>query len=52
VREGGVKPTLPAGSVPHWDLIKKYDIVDFETGVKITGSGFPLYKAKEPTTRA
>ena len=46
VREGGVKPTLPAGSVPHWDLIKKYDIIDFETGSKITGSGFPLYKGK------
>ncbi|MES1219801.1 MAG: serine--tRNA ligase [Bacteroidota bacterium] len=46
VREGGVKPILPAGSVPHWDLIKKYDIVDFETGAKITGSGFPLYKGK------
>jgi len=45
-KEGGVKPVLPAGSVPHWDLIKKYDIVDFETGVKITGSGFPLYKGK------
>jgi seryl-tRNA synthetase len=46
VREGGTKPMLPAGSVPHWDLIKKYDIVDFETGAKITGSGFPLYKGK------
>jgi seryl-tRNA synthetase len=46
LREGGVKPTLPAGSVPHWDLIKKYDIVDFETGAKITGSGFPLYKGQ------
>ena len=46
VREGGSKPVLPAGSVPHWDLIKKYDIVDFETGAKITGSGFPLYKGK------
>ncbi|MEK7226729.1 MAG: serine--tRNA ligase, partial [Bacteroidota bacterium] len=34
VKEGGVKPMLPAGSVPHWDLIKKYDIVDFETGAK------------------
>ncbi|MBC8035579.1 MAG: serine--tRNA ligase [Chitinophagaceae bacterium] len=44
VREGGSKPVLPAGSIPHWDLIKKYDIVDFETGAKITGSGFPLYK--------
>jgi seryl-tRNA synthetase len=46
VREGGSKPTLPEGSVPHWDLIKKYDLVDFETGAKITGSGFPLYKGK------
>lgn len=46
VKEGGTKPQLPAGSVPHWELIKKYDIVDFETGAKITGSGFPLYKGK------
>lgn len=46
VREGGSKPSLPAGAVPHWDLIKKYDLVDFETGAKITGSGFPLYKGK------
>ncbi len=46
VREGGKKPTLSAGSVPHWDLIKKYDIIDFEIGAKITGSGFPLYKGK------
>jgi len=46
VREGGLKPVLPEGSVPHWDLIKQYDLVDFETGAKITGSGFPLYKGK------
>ena len=46
VREGGVKPQLPADAVPHWDLIKKYDIVDFETGAKITGSGFALFKGK------
>ena len=46
VREGGKKPTLPEGSMPHWDLIKQYDLVDFETGAKITGSGFPLYKGK------
>ena len=46
VREGGTKPALPATAVPHWDLIKTYDLVDFETGVKITGSGFPLYKGK------
>lgn len=44
VKEGGAKPTLHAGAVPHWDLIKQYDIVDFETGAKLTGSGFPLYK--------
>ncbi len=46
VKEGGKKPQLAAGAAPHWDLIKKYDIVDFETGAKITGSGFPLYKGK------
>ena len=46
VREGGTKPILPGSAVPHWDLIKKYDLVDFETGAKITGSGFPLYKGK------
>jgi seryl-tRNA synthetase len=46
VRAGGKEPTLPKDAVPHWDLIKKYDIVDFETGAKITGSGFPLYKGK------
>ena len=46
VRAGGNEPKLPANALPHWDLIKKYDIVDFETGAKITGSGFPLYKGK------
>jgi seryl-tRNA synthetase len=46
VREGGQIPKLATDAVPHWDLIKKYDIVDFETGAKITGSGFPLYKGK------
>jgi len=46
VRAGGVEPNLSANAQPHWDLIKKYDIVDFETGAKITGSGFPLYKGK------
>jgi len=46
IREGGNKPKLPAGAKPHWELIKQYDIVDFETGAKITGSGFPLYKGK------
>lgn len=46
VREGGKKPELPAGAQPHWELIKQYDIVDFETGAKITGSGFPLFKGQ------
>ena len=46
VREGGIKPKLSADAVPHWDLIKKYDIVDFETGAKITGSGFALFKGQ------
>jgi len=46
VRQGGEIPQLPEGSQPHWDLIRKYDIVDFETGVKITGSGFPLFKGQ------
>ncbi|MDP4265022.1 MAG: serine--tRNA ligase [Bacteroidota bacterium] len=46
IREGGHKPRLSKEALPHWDLIKKYDIVDFETGAKLTGSGFPLYKGK------
>ncbi len=46
LREGGKKPQLPETAVPHWDLIKEYGLVDFETGAKITGSGFPLYKGK------
>jgi seryl-tRNA synthetase len=46
VKESGKKPVLADGALPHWDLIRKYDMVDFETGVKIAGSGFPLYKGK------
>ena len=46
VKEAGVTPVLPAGAMAHWDLIKKYNLVDFETGAKITGSGFPLYIGK------
>ena len=46
VKEAGTKPHLHAGAVPHWDLIKQYDLVDFETGAKLTGSGFPLFKGK------
>lgn len=45
-REWGKVPTLPADAQPHWELIKKYDIIDFELGVKITGAGFPVYKGK------
>jgi seryl-tRNA synthetase len=46
VKEAGIKPILSATAVPHWELIKKYDLVDFETGAKLTGSGFPLFKGK------
>ena len=45
-RTGGVMPNLPADAVPHWDLAKKYDLIDFELGVKISGAGFPVYKGK------
>src|SRR4029079_13649068 len=44
VRTGGTKPELHKAAVPHWDLAKKYDLIDFELGNKITGSGFPFYK--------
>ncbi|WP_109699702.1 serine--tRNA ligase [Chitinophaga deserti] len=46
IRRGGVIPTLAEGAVPHWDLAKQYDLIDFELGNKITGSGFPVYKNK------
>jgi seryl-tRNA synthetase len=39
-------PQLPATALPHWDLAKKYNLIDFELGVKITGAGFPVYKGK------
>ncbi|MDR3134268.1 MAG: serine--tRNA ligase [Prevotellaceae bacterium] len=45
VREGGEKPALPQ-KLPHWELAKKYDIIDFDLGVKLTGAGFPVYKGK------
>jgi seryl-tRNA synthetase len=44
VHERGTIPALPADALPHWDLIKKYDIIDFELGSKISGAGFPVYK--------
>jgi seryl-tRNA synthetase len=46
VHEWGNIPSLPEGSMPHWDLIKKYDIIDFDLGNKISGAGFPVYKGK------
>jgi seryl-tRNA synthetase len=46
VLEIGVIPTLHEDKLPHWELIKKYDIIDFDLGVKITGAGFPVYKGK------
>lgn len=46
VLEHGVIPALGEDKLPHWELIKKYDIIDFDLGVKITGAGFPVYKGK------
>ena len=46
VHQEGDIPVLHEGALPHWDLVKKYDIIDFELGVKITGAGFPVYKGK------
>ena len=46
VHEWGNIPALPDGALPHWDLIKKYDIIDFDLGIKIAGAGFPVYKGK------
>ena len=46
VKMEGVDPQLAANALPHWDLAKKYDLIDFDLGVKITGAGFPVYKGK------
>jgi seryl-tRNA synthetase len=46
VYQHGELPVLPADALPHWELIKKYDIIDFDLGVKISGAGFPVYKGK------
>ncbi len=46
VKEAGLKPDLYAKAVPHWELAKKYNLIDFELGNKITGSGFPVYRNK------
>lgn len=46
VKEGGIMPNLPEDSLCHWDLCKKYNLIDFDMGVKITGAGFPIYIGK------
>ena len=46
VKMGGPEPNLPADALPHWELARKYDLIDFDLGVKITGAGFPVYKDK------
>jgi seryl-tRNA synthetase len=45
-KTGGNLENLPEDALPHWELAKKYDLIDFELGVKITGAGFPVYKGK------
>jgi len=44
IREGGEKPALPGKALPHWELARKLDMIDFDLGVKLTGAGFPVYK--------
>src|SRR5664279_4608280 len=46
VKDGGVMTVISDTALPHWDLIKKYDIIDFDLGIKLTGAGFPVYKGK------
>ncbi len=46
VYQSGEVPTLDESAQPHWELIKKYDIIDFDLGIKVTGAGFPFYKGK------
>jgi len=46
VENHGEIPDLPSSALPHWELAKKYDLIDFELGVKVTGAGFPFYKGK------
>ena len=46
VKEGGIIPELPEGAMCHWDLCKKYNLIDFDLGVKVTGAGFPFYIGK------
>ncbi len=46
VNNGGTIPELPESAKPHWELIRDYDLIDFETGARLTGSGFPVYKGR------
>lgn len=46
IRQDGIMPSIPGTALPHWDLIRKYDIIDFDLGIKLTGAGFPVYKGK------
>ena len=46
VKEGGPEVHLPQDALPHWELARKYDLIDFDLGVKLTGAGFPVYKGK------
>ena len=46
VKTGGLETELPKNALPHWELAKKYDLIDFDLGVKLTGAGFPVYKGK------
>ena len=46
VKEGGIMPQLPEDALCHWDLCKKFNLIDFDLGVKITGAGFPIYIGK------
>ncbi len=46
VKSGGEIPSLPENALPHWELAAKYNIIDFELGVKLTGAGFPVYRGK------
>ena len=46
VKMGGMETELPKDALPHWELAKKYNLIDFDLGVKITGAGFPVYRGK------
>ena len=49
VKEGGVMPDISETALPHWDLIKKYDIIDFDLGINLPGQDFRFIRVKEPS---